>query len=202
MNFDDMKQEWKGMYSETDNIRAGELLERVQERARTFDFEMRKRTWIGVAMFLLPIPLIVFLFGIFPGVSSVTRTVGLIIGFFLLVCVFVISLQGEFKRKRISSAVSTREFIQQQLRKVDRQAWLFRNLKWWFWAPMLLAWFVYAVTVLTGGTSTNLFSVLNLFLVPALAYYGLRSTGRYLKREILPQQRGFREALEALEDTG
>lgn len=199
MNFDELKQEWKEMNPGNGNIGPKELLEYVQERGRAFDLEMRKRTWIGAAMFLLPLPLLVFLFGIFPGIRVETRIGGAAAGIFLLTCAFVVAWQGAFTRKRMSSAMSTREFIQQQLRKVDRQAWLFRNLKWWFWTPMLLAWLAYAVTVLAGRIDANLFSLFNVFLTPVLAYAGLRSTNRYLEREILPPQRDFREALGMLD---
>lgn len=194
MNFEELKSHWPDDDA-SEPLSGEELLARVQARGKEFERETRKRTWIGTAIFLLPLPLVYFIFGVFPGLSPVIRLVGFATGLFLLACAVVIGVTGGFARPNGKITLPVREYAKEQLRKIDRQAWLFRNLKWWFWTPILLGWAVFATVVLTGNINGGIFSILNLLLVPAMAYFGIRSSKHYLERVILPWQRAFRDSL-------
>lgn len=196
MNLDELRHEWQAAGN---NSESEKLLHDVQQRSARFDRETSLRTLYGAASFLLPVPLAVLIFEIVPSQTALLRTVeGFMLAFLLACAGIVVALGLKRRRDRIPS-LSLREYLQDQLARVERQARLFRSIKWWFWTPLLAGWALYSIALLAGAFERNLFSLLNLFLLPALAYFGIRAANRYLEREILPWQKKFAENLHDIE---
>lgn len=189
MQFDEFRDRLAN--ADTSTAPRESLLREVKTESARFDREVRRRTLYGAASFLLPIPLIVFLFGIAPQPGPWLRLVEVIVLALLASCAGVVIVRGRKPGRHVPASLPVRDFLQAQLLRVERQAALFRSLKWWFWTPLLAGWAVYLVAFFGGAFERNLFSVLNLFLLPVLAYFGLRATQRYLEREILPWQSVF-----------
>lgn len=196
MDFENLRTQWQTSGNvDADNRR---LLEDIRQSSSRFERETRLRTLYGAASFLLPIPLVAFVFRITPAETTALKTVeGLMMAFLLLGAGMVIA-RGMKIRNDPARAMNLREFLQAQLDRVENQARLFRSMKWWFWTPLLAGWAAYCVVVLAGGIDRNLFSVLNLFLFPALAYFGIRAGARYVEREIQPWHEALAANLQTL----
>lgn len=195
MTFDDLKNQPQSPAPKGAAPEA--LLANIRQRSARFDREVRLRTLYGAASFLLPIPLILFIFTIVPQPATWLTVAEVGIVSFLLAGAAIVIGHG-LRRRQPAASKSVKAFLESQLERVERQARLFRSIKWWFWTPLLAAWAIYAIAMLSGLLPRNLFSLLNLFLVPALAYFGIRYAGRYLEREILPWQKSFSESLRAM----
>lgn len=196
MQLDDLR----GPFESTDGaaLEPEALFSNVQAESARFDREVRLRTAYGAAGFLLPIPLLLFLFLIIPDPRAWHWVLAGGVFVFLVACATIVLVHG-LKTHGENVALPIRDFLRRQLARVDRQAKLFRSLKWWFWSPLLVGWTVYVVAFLGGMFERNFFSVLNLFLAPVLAYFGMRAARRYLEREVLPWRTAFNEQLKTLE---
>lgn len=202
MNIDSLKQPWQDQATPPCRIEPAELLAATVKRSRQFDRATRKRTLIGMAMFLLPVPLLVFLFFVFPGNSVAIHLVGAGLLLFMLLCAALIARTGILKgTATVAPDQNVERYLVNQLRKIGKQAWLFRNIIWWFWTPLLGTGVVLALVMLfTSLVPVNQYDLFSIVLLPVMSVYGIRSARKYLEREIQPWQREFEDCLHTLQD--
>lgn len=202
MNIDSLKQLWQNQATPTGQAEPTELLMATVERARQFDRATRKRTLIGMAMFLLPLPLLIFVFFVLPDNSVVIRLVGTGVLVFMLFCAVLIARTGMLKNAgTVVPNQSVERYLASQLHKVSRQAWLFRNIVWWFWSPLFVAGVAMAAIMLfTRLLPINQYDLFSIVMLPLMSVYGVRSARNYMEREIQPWQQEFEDCLHILQD--
>jgi hypothetical protein len=198
MEFDEIKNAWDKQDDNKIQINANVLMAELNRSGDYFRsiIMQRDRLEIGAAVLCAAV---FFAFGIYCGKVGL----GFVWPIFLLtlLCVYLAAfLIGDHmlqRRKRPDVSGSIRGCIEAMLWDVNHQAWLLKNVFWWYLLPPgigLTAWFVYAAQ-LTGA-----WVMCMLMLAGTVgSYWGVyRLNQKAVKKELVPRKEELERMLKSL----
>ncbi len=187
MNLDNFKSHWQQRQRDLDQ-RVDHVVHAVRSRMSSFDrtIWLRDMQEAGAAVLLF----------VWYGYSLLTpsnwlATCGTLIG--MLACVFIVTMMHLARKKDRRDArpsLALEDYCKAELKRVDRQIWLLRNVHWWYLSPLFIGMVVQYISL--GPTFGKMLS----FLISSGALFGLiyRLNQRAVKNRLMPLRQDLIDA--------
>lgn len=194
MNLDELKCQWQADRpgAGRDRRTEAEMMEAIRLNARRFDRKILLRDWLETAAAVIVVAVFA---AAMPFVGGLART-GLAI---IIASCFYIAWRLHTTRRRHGTARPDQPMamrLRLELRKLDDQIKLLRNVHWWYLGPLGVGLVVYSVGI-DGWTLGTLWFVLGVVIVYTAIYW---LNQRSVRRELLPRRLELASMLDTLED--
>lgn len=194
MKLDDLKTTWKQRQIELADHRVDQLVQNAASRSSWFEKTIKRRD-LGEFV-ALAVVFLLFLPDLFSAESWVTRIGVMVILAGSIFIGFVLYWSG--RGKLSCNDQSVMNFCKEQLKRVNRQIWLLRNIAWWYIAPLLVGCCIYVHGLLPGNILTWI--ICGFFVALGLFIYWLNQLA--VQKRLIPLREEFVGMLMELESMG
>lgn len=201
MNPDDLKQAWQSQTEQTRvTLKADLLLTEVQRNERNFAATILRRDIVEVGTALVMIPIWVVL-----GVSlSLPWAWYLTILALLWIAGFMLVDRKRHQQAPAQPGETLRHRVECSLAQVKHQAWLLRNVFWWYLLPptvTMLAFFGQIAWLMRAQGWESVVAFCLFSGIVLIVYFGIYCLNQYAVRtELEPRCRELQAILDQLED--